>query len=166
MKIKIKKKSQIQEERTAKLHKGQTRGKASGASWNKKGDVKTSSFVIENKFTDDNNYILKYGIWDKIRKEALREGLRSPMMQIDIQDLRIVVLDMYTFLDLVKDGMGEYEIINLDTVKVKQFKLKKDYLEARLMCTKGFKFIKLGLNNIELMLMLESDFFHIQNGDC
>lgn len=93
----IKKKSLKQEQRTAKDFLGRTTP-ASGALANAKGDVKTDIFLIENKYTDKDKYKLDITTWKKIEQEAIREGLRIPMMQIDIQDLELVVLDINDML--------------------------------------------------------------------
>lgn len=104
----IKRKSQKQEKKTADLFGGKVQI-ASGALDGMKGDVRTGActpsfnendFLIENKFTDADNYKLQVSIWKKIAKEALRDNLRTPMLQVDIQDVSLVILtkevmDMY-----------------------------------------------------------------------
>lgn len=102
----IKRKSKKQEDRTAKDFGGRTT-LASGALWTQKADVRTGSdrtssfneddYLIENKFTDADKYKLDRTIWEKIAKEALRDNFRTPLMQIDIQDLQLVVMDTNTF---------------------------------------------------------------------
>jgi hypothetical protein len=105
----IKRKSLKQEKRTAKEFNGKEQI-ASGALDGMKGDVRTgntgvgfndSDFLIENKFTDKASYSLKKSIWDKIEKESLRDNLRIPLMQIDIQDTQLVVLNKSDFLSLI-----------------------------------------------------------------
>lgn len=104
----IKRKSQKQEKKTAELFGGKVQI-ASGALDGMKGDVRTGActpsfnendFLIENKFTDADNYKLQVSIWKKIAKEALRDNLRTPMLQVDIQNVSLVILakevmDMY-----------------------------------------------------------------------
>lgn len=89
--VDIKKKSLLQEKRTAKEFGGRTRGKASGASPFAKGDVKTPEYLVENKFTDKDHFILKWSVWEKIAKEALKEGFRTPLIQLDIQDESFII---------------------------------------------------------------------------
>lgn len=97
----IKKKSAKQESRTAKEFGGRTQ-LASGALWTSKGDVRTgtertssfndSDYLIENKYTDKDSYKLERKIWEKIANEALRDNMRIPLMQVDIQDLQLVIM--------------------------------------------------------------------------
>jgi hypothetical protein len=107
--MQIKRKSRKQEERTAKDFGGRTQI-ASGAIDGMKADVKTgvrsigfndNDFLIENKYTDNASYSLKKSIWEKIENESLRDNLRIPLMQIDIQDKELVVLNKSDFLSLI-----------------------------------------------------------------
>ena len=109
----IKKKSQIQEKRTAKQFRGRIQP-ASGALHFAKGDIRTGSFsarfnetdfLIENKYTDVSEYVFKLEIWRKIKKEALKDNLRIPLMQVDINSkhgdpLQLVIMDFKDFLSL------------------------------------------------------------------
>jgi hypothetical protein len=101
----IKNKSKKQEKRTAKDFGGKTTP-ASGALDGAKGDVRTSLFLIENKYTDTPSYVLKLETWKKIEKEALKDGLRYPMMQIDIQDRQLVLLDKDVLIDIIDGNIG------------------------------------------------------------
>lgn len=109
----IKKKSMAQEKRTAKEFGGKMQV-ASGALWGSKGDVRTGGdrtsdfnsmdFLIENKFTDKNYYLFQFGTWDKIKKEAICDNFRIPMMQIDIlEDMELVVLDYNDYMSYSLD---------------------------------------------------------------
>jgi len=100
----IKKKSKAQESRTAKEFGGKATP-ASGALDGAKGDIKTPYFLIENKFTDKKSYSLKLETWDKIAKEAIKESLRYPLMQIDIQGRQLVVVEKYVFLDMLRGDL-------------------------------------------------------------
>jgi hypothetical protein len=106
----IKRKSKKQEEATAKQFGGKVQP-ASGAMYFAKADVRTgetgvgfndSDFLIENKYTDKASYSLKKQIWEKIEKEALKDNMRTPLMQIDIQDKQLVVLNKSDFLSLIE----------------------------------------------------------------
>ncbi len=77
----LRKRSQKQEKRTAKQFKGRVTP-GSGCIDGFKGDVRTDDYLIENKFTTS-SYVLKKNTWEKIRKEALRDGLREPILQLD-----------------------------------------------------------------------------------
>ena len=87
----VKKKSKKQEEKIAKDIGGRTTP-ASGALWAFKGDVRNDKYLIEAKFTDSNSYQLNYTTWDKIKREAINDGLRIPVMQIDIQGSQYALL--------------------------------------------------------------------------
>ena len=123
----IRKKSQKQEKRTAKEFGGSTQI-ASGALYFAKGDVRTDDFLIENKFTDNDFFILKHSIWDKIRDEATRDGLRTPVMQVDIQEKSYIIIDVDILEELqenIASPFGYFGTIHTDK---KSIMLKKDAL--------------------------------------
>lgn len=105
----VQRKSDKQEKRTAKEFGGRTQ-LASGAIEGFKGDVRTgeriagafneNDFLIENKYTEAKAYKLAIATWNKIAKEALRDNLRTPLMQIDILDTELIVMDEGTFKSL------------------------------------------------------------------
>lgn len=82
--MQVKKKSQLQERRVAKDLNAQT-VVASGALWGSKGDVRHDNLLVECKTTDKDYYSLTVAIWEKIEKEAVKDGLRLPVMCIDIK---------------------------------------------------------------------------------
>ena len=82
--MKIKKKSQLQERSVAKDLNAQT-VVASGALWGSKGDVRHDNLLIECKTTEKSYYSLSMSVWEKIEKEAIKDGLRLPVMCIDIK---------------------------------------------------------------------------------
>ena len=83
--MKIKKKSQLQEKSVAKDLDAKT-VIASGALWGSKGDVRHEDFLVECKTTEKSYYSLTISTWEKIEKEAIRDGLRTPLMCIDLND--------------------------------------------------------------------------------
>ena len=91
--------SQKQEKRTAKQLNGKVTP-GSGCIDNFKGDVRSDRFLCENKFTTT-SYVLKKNVWDKIAKEALRDGIREPIIQLDfyrgMEVYSYVILDYFTF---------------------------------------------------------------------
>lgn len=99
----VKKKSKKQEEKIAKDIGGRTTP-ASGALWAFKGDVRNDKYLIEAKFTDSNKYQLKYTTWDKIKREAINDGLRIPVMQIDIQGSQYALLRVEDLEALAQDN--------------------------------------------------------------
>ena len=132
----IKKKSLKQEKRTAKEFGGLTQI-ASGAIEGMKGDVRTSEYLIENKFTDASNYTVDYKIWNKIFKEAIKDGGRTPLLQVDIQDASVVIMDISTFDSLFFDEDFAYTHIQQvkgDTKKItlQSFKEIEPYKVHRL----------------------------------
>lgn len=83
--MRVKKKSQLQEKSVAKDLDAKT-VIASGALWGSKGDVRHDDFLVECKTTEKPYYSLTMKVWEKIEKEAIKDGLRIPLMCIDIND--------------------------------------------------------------------------------
>lgn len=81
--MKVKKKSQLQEKSVAKDLDAKT-VIASGALWGSKGDVRHDDFLVECKTTEKPFYSLTMKVWEKIEKEAIKDGLRVPLMCIDV----------------------------------------------------------------------------------
>lgn len=81
--MQVKKKSQKQEKSVAKDLNART-VVASGALWGSKGDVRHDNLLVECKTTDKSFYSLTMQVWEKIEKEAIRDGLRIPVMCIDL----------------------------------------------------------------------------------
>ena len=77
-------KSNLQEKKVASEISGRT-VIASGSLWGSKGDVRSDKFLIECKTTDKDYYTLQYPTWEKIYKEAAKDGLRTPVMCIDLE---------------------------------------------------------------------------------
>lgn len=82
--MKVKKKSQLQEKSVAKDLNART-VVASGALWGSKGDVRHDNLLVECKTTDKDFYSVTLTTWDKIEREAIKDGLRIPVMCIDIK---------------------------------------------------------------------------------
>jgi hypothetical protein len=57
---------------------------ASGALWGSKGDVRSDKFLIECKTTGQSFYSLKSSVWEKVEKEALKDGIRIPVMCVEV----------------------------------------------------------------------------------
>ena len=83
--MKVKKKSQLQEKSVAKDLDAQT-VIASGALWGSKGDVRHEDFLVECKITEKSSYSLTMKVWEKIEKEAIKDGLRLPLMCVDTEN--------------------------------------------------------------------------------
>lgn len=93
-----KKKSQKQEKRVADEMKARV-VLASGALWGSKGDVRNDNLLMECKTTGKPYYTFKFSTWDKILKEAIKDGLRLPVMSIDLEDgkTRLAVFETKDF---------------------------------------------------------------------
>ncbi len=74
--------SNKQEKRVAKEVGGKT-VIASGSLWGSKGDVRADDYLIECKTTEKPYYVLSFDTWLKIEREAIKDGLRLPVMCID-----------------------------------------------------------------------------------
>ena len=82
--MQVKKKSQLQEKSVAKDLNARV-VVASGALWGSKGDVRHDNLLVECKTTDKDFYSLTIATWEKIEKEAIKDGLRIPVMCVDIK---------------------------------------------------------------------------------
>ena len=87
MKTNTKTLSNKQEKQVALDLKGKTTI-ASGALDIQKADVRTDDWLIECKTTAKSYYPLKVSTWLKIQKEALKDGLRTPLMCIELNNKR------------------------------------------------------------------------------
>lgn len=91
------KRSREQEHKTAKAHGGR-RNAGSGATWSRKGDVRTAHTLIENKRTDARQITLKANDLEKIWREAIAEG-RIPVIEIEVGGKSYVVLTQSDYLE-------------------------------------------------------------------
>ena len=95
----IHKRSKKQEERTAATYNG-SRNAGSGSFWSRKNDVRSDTFLIENKFTDNKKYYsIKSSDLVDLNREAIKED-RVPVLQFDLAGRRYVVLQEDDFLQL------------------------------------------------------------------
>ena len=98
MKSEGQRESAAHEKRLAKATGGSTIA-ASGAFWNRKGDVRTSDLLIEHKWTGKKSFTLSASVLEKINTEALLDG-RIPILGIHLNGHNYVILDEEDFLDL------------------------------------------------------------------
>jgi hypothetical protein len=152
----IKKKSAKQEERTAKEFGGRTQV-ASGALWGAKGDVRTDEFLIENKFTDKDYYTFHLKTWEKIREEAIKDSLKVPMMQIDIQEKQYVVMIIWDMLHYMEGEHTKLPIITLQTSRA-SLKLHKEVLNIGFDEYATITFIQKKKEKLILGVMRKDDF--------
>ena len=59
---------------------------ASGSLWFASSDVRHDDCLIECKTTSKSFYSLSLVTWNKIEREAVKDGLRIPVMCIDLED--------------------------------------------------------------------------------
>jgi hypothetical protein len=119
-----------QEKEDAKYFGGRTTPASGATDWSK-GDVKVPFFLIEDKFTDKDYYVLKLSIWQKIENEAMQENLRIPLLRLDICGQRFVIFDEDYFDDIADTEM-EYTIrvsTNSKSIRLKyDEKMHEDYV--------------------------------------
>lgn len=97
----MKMKSQKQEKNLAKLMKGRVTP-ASGAMWGAKGDVRSEKYLIECKTTAKASFAITQKHWEKIQNEALHDGLRIPILNVQLLDgsIDLIVMSKDDFLEL------------------------------------------------------------------
>jgi len=111
--------SKKQEKRVAKEIDGKTTLN-SGALYFQKGDVRNEKYLIECKTTKKAFYTMEVDVWEKIEREAVSDGLRIPIMQVDLLDgkQRYAVIEHADYKEL-KEGTYK-DIITF----AKSFRLK------------------------------------------
>jgi hypothetical protein len=92
------KQSQKHEKRLAKAVGGQTTA-ASGAFWSRKGDVRSSTLLIEHKWTGKKTKTISSAELKKITNEAIMDG-RLPVFGIHLDGEDYVILLETDFLEL------------------------------------------------------------------
>lgn len=95
-----------QEEKDAKSFGGKLTG-GSGNRWNRKGDIKTPKFLIENKLTAKSSYAISLKTWEKIYNEALKtpgNTYRIPLLSLYFEknETSLVILSKSDFLSIAK----------------------------------------------------------------
>lgn len=73
----------------------------SGGFWFSKGDSKNDRYLIENKTSAKNSFIIKDKVWKKIEREALLSH-RIPLLSLEFGDdkLELVIINKDDFLCL------------------------------------------------------------------
>jgi hypothetical protein len=82
MKSEGQKQSRKHEDRLAKKLGGK-RTAASGAFWNRKGDVRTTDWLVEHKWTGKASFSIKASILEKIVNEAVLDS-RMPVLGVSL----------------------------------------------------------------------------------
>ena len=92
------KQSRKHEDRLAK-RLGGSRTAASGAFWNRKGDVRADGLLIEHKWTGAKSFSIKSEVLEKIVKEAIMDG-RTPVLGFSLNSKNYVVLEENDFIEI------------------------------------------------------------------
>lgn len=151
--FKVKKASSLQEKATAELFGGK-QVIASGALWFSKGDVVTDIFLIENKMTSKNFYSLKISTWNKIKKEATKAGLRTPLMVVMLGNGKsFVVFDF--LVDYEEREIFSIEI-NKGSYRITESLLNETVEEEVIL---SLKFKEVG--SAHLFIMKQEDFLQL-----
>ena len=98
MKSEGQKQSRKHENRLAKKIGG-SRTAASGAYWQRKGDVRSDDLLIEHKYTGKKQTTIKSEVLKKIMREAILDG-RTPVLGIHLDGEDYVVLSEHDFLEM------------------------------------------------------------------
>ena len=98
MKSEGQKQSQKHEKRIAKRIGG-SRTAASGAYWQRKGDVRSDDLLIEHKYTGKKSFSVKSDVLKKIMREAILDG-RIPVLGIHLDGEDYVILTEHDFIEM------------------------------------------------------------------
>lgn len=149
----VKRRSQKQEKGVAKDLNAKVTV-ASGALWGQKGDVRNSMFLAECKTTEKDFYSITTKVWEKIEEEALKDGMRSPLLIVDLKDTdRYVVFNPNQFVK----QLNTYEIAPHVHGGCKSYRLK-GYTEYNLPILFSMLPLKSAKKNHILMVMKMNEF--------
>jgi hypothetical protein len=142
--------SMAQEERVAKDIGGQ-RVIGSGALWGKKGDSRSSQYLVECKITSSSYYTLTLDVWKKIVREAVNDGLRIPVMNIDLEygNKSFAVLSLSDYEELITKDLKDLG---------KEIKLKQKSYRVTSIC-------RLNLNGTRLIVFDWEVFKELNKGE-
>jgi hypothetical protein len=122
---------------------------ASGSLWGSKGDVRSDKFLVECKTTGGMTYPLHLTTWKKIEKEAINDGLRVPVMCVDLADggKRLAIVNETDFEGILHYGSSEFT----EKTAGKQTSVGKEYVRI------------VFDHDIALLVIPWEDFLEIQN---
>lgn len=77
---------------------------ASGALDFQKADVRNDLFLVEAKTTEKDFYPLNIKTWEKINDQALHDGMRTPIMCVDLYDgkFSVAIINLNDFDAMLK----------------------------------------------------------------
>lgn len=149
----VKRRSQKQEKSVAK-DMGAKVVVASGALWSAKGDVRSDKFLIECKTTEKDYYPITTKVWEKISLEADKDGVRIPLLFVDLRDKdRYVVFNPNDF----ETQVNTYETVPHVHGGFKSYRFR-GYTEEELPLLFSLTPVKMNKKNHILMAMSYSDF--------
>lgn len=102
-------KSNLQEKRVAKELNAKVTV-ASGALSFQKADVRSDEYLVECKTTSKTFYSLTEKTWKRIEKQAINDGIRIPLMCVDLEDGKhsIAILNYLDFIGKDLDTKAQY----------------------------------------------------------
>ena len=146
---------------------------ASGALDFQKADVRNDLWLVECKTTSKSFYSLTEKTWSKIEKQAIKDGIRMPMMCIDLEDgeIKLVVIKYFDFLGLDYDIKAQYLGNPIpDFIEASSVRITGDFIvapfpqelkEGHYPCPRrDIKFLNIG---VHLVVLPYDDFINISN---
>lgn len=119
-------KSNKQEKRIAKEIGGKT-VVGSGCLWFAKADVRLDTLLIECKTTEKSYYSLTLSTWNKACKEALNDGMRVPVMIIDLEDgERSYAVMNKSDLSILNTNGYSMNVLDKISIDTKSFRIKSE----------------------------------------
>ncbi len=101
---------------------------ASGSLWGMKGDSRSDTILVECKTTKRDSYRLTTDTWEKINSEAINDGLRLPVMCIEIAGVMKAVVRRNHFSDNPHFQSVLYSLPIVDSKDSKSFLVTKNNL--------------------------------------
>lgn len=169
-----KKLSNKQEKRIAKEMSNAKVTIASGALDFQKADVRNDMFLVEAKTTGKDFYPLNIKTWSRINQQALNDGLRIPVMSIDLEDGKysIAILKELDAWGLFDEVMLKNKITYVGNPVPneanKSFRIKSNFLNEEFYqdVTQFNSYIRrmdVVLGEYKLVCMDWNDFIYLQN---
>lgn len=142
---------------------------ASGALDFQKADVRNDRYLVEAKTTEKSFYPLSLSTWEKIEDQALHDGIRIPVMCIDLNDGKesLAILHHHDF-DALRCGFSDkYHFVGTPpltakkSIRIRDNILEVIFIDDLKLPTINFQRIKFE-NGLELIVLDWSDFLLLQ----
>ena len=103
----------------------------SGCLWHTPSDVRNDVYLVEAKTTSKDFYSLTYTTWERIEKQALKDGMRIPLMCIDVLDgaKSFAVMKHNDFMALELDKYDYYGLGEPVLTDKKSFRITSNMLD-------------------------------------